>query len=82
MSTANSAELKSRVARVLAEHVGPALALDGAALEVLAVEDGVVQLRLGDICTGCPSTLMTVIMGIEAELRKHVPEVEYLEAVP
>jgi Fe-S cluster biogenesis protein NfuA len=30
----------------------------------------------------CPSSVMTVIMGIEQELRKHVPEVAYLEAVP
>jgi Fe-S cluster biogenesis protein NfuA len=77
-----AAELKMRVAKVLAEHVGPALAMDGAAIEVLDVTGGVVQVRLGGVCSGCPSTLMTVIMGIEQELRKHLPEVEYLEAVP
>jgi Fe-S cluster biogenesis protein NfuA len=82
MAAANGSELKTRVERVLAEEVGPALALDGAAIEVLDVTAGVVQVRLGGVCSGCPSTLMTVIMGIEQELRKHVPEVEYLEAVP
>jgi Fe-S cluster biogenesis protein NfuA len=75
-------ELKTRVEQVLAEQVGPALAMDGAAIEVLDVTGGVVQVRLGGVCSGCPSTLMTVIMGIEQELRKHLPEVEYLEAVP
>jgi Fe-S cluster biogenesis protein NfuA len=75
-------ELKTRVQQVLAEQVGPALAMDGAAIEVLDVTGGVVQVRLGGVCSGCPSTLMTVIMGIEQELRKHLPEVEYLEAVP
>jgi len=75
-------DLKTRVARVLAEQVGPALAMDGAAIEVVDVSDGVAQVRLGGVCSGCPSTIMTVIMGIEQELRKHVPEVEYLEAVP
>ena len=75
-------DLKARVARVLAEQVGPALAMDGAAIEVVDVSDGVAQVRLGGVCSGCPSTIMTVIMGIEQELRKHVPEVEYLEAVP
>jgi Fe-S cluster biogenesis protein NfuA len=82
MAIADSSELKTRVERVLAEEVGPALAMDGAAIEVLDVTAGVVQVRLGGVCSGCPSTLMTVIMGIEQELRKHVPEVEYLEAVP
>jgi Fe-S cluster biogenesis protein NfuA len=81
-SSPNSTDLKARVARVLSEHVGPALAMDGAAIEVLEVCDGVARVRLGGVCTGCPGTIMTVIMGIEEELRKHVPEVEYLEAMP
>ena len=75
-------DLKARVAQVLAEQVGPALAMDGTAIEVVDVSDGVAQVRLGGVCSGCPSTIMTVIMGIEEELKKHVPEVEYLEAVP
>ena len=75
-------DLKERVQRVLAEEVAPALALDGAELEVLDVSHGVVRLRLGPVCTGCPSTVMTLVMGIEQELRQRVPEVEYLEAVP
>ena len=77
-----SAELKERVARALAEEVGPALELDGTQIDVLDVSDGVARVRLGGVCSGCPSTLMLVIHGIEQELRRRVPEVEYLEAVP
>jgi Fe-S cluster biogenesis protein NfuA len=75
-------ELKERVAQVLAEEVGPALDLDGSAIEVLDVTGGVVQVRLSGACAGCPSTVMTLLMGLEHELRQRVPEVEYLEAVP
>jgi Fe-S cluster biogenesis protein NfuA len=78
----DSGNLKERVVRVLAEEVAPALQMDGAGLEVLDVTDGVVQVRLGGVCSGCPSTIMTVVMGIEQELRQRIPEVEYLEAVP
>jgi Fe-S cluster biogenesis protein NfuA len=78
----DNGELKSRVVRVLAEQVGPALEMDGTAIEVLEVSDGVVQVRLAGACAACPASVMTVVMGIEQELRKHVPEVEYLEAVP
>jgi Fe-S cluster biogenesis protein NfuA len=74
-------ELKDRAAQVIAEEIGPALDLDGAAIEVVGVEGGVVQVRLG-ACAGCPSTVMTIIMGLEHELRQRIPEVEYLEAVP
>jgi Fe-S cluster biogenesis protein NfuA len=34
------------------------------------------------VCAGCPATIMTVITSLEEELRKRVPEVEILEAVP
>ena len=76
------AELKERVARVLAEEIGPALQLDGGRIEVLDVSDGIARLRLNGVCDGCPSTIMTVLMGLEQELRQRIPEVEYLEAVP
>lgn len=76
------ATLKDRVARVLAAEIGPALGMDGTAIEVLDVADGVARVRLGGICGGCPSSIMAVINGIEQELRRLVPEVEYLEALP
>jgi Fe-S cluster biogenesis protein NfuA len=74
--------LKARVAQVLETDVKPALHMDGADIELLGVRNGVVQVRLHGTCTGCPSTIVAVIMGIEQELRKRVPEVQYLEAVP
>jgi Fe-S cluster biogenesis protein NfuA len=77
-----SDELKNRVKRALIDEIGPALQLDGAAIDVLDVGGGVVQVRLGGVCTGCPSTIMAVVMGLEQELRRRIPEVEYLEAVP
>jgi Fe-S cluster biogenesis protein NfuA len=75
-------DLKGQVTRVLADEVGPALQMDGAAIEVVDVADGVARVRLKGICSGCPSTIMTLIMGIEQELHQRVPQVEYLEAVP
>jgi Fe-S cluster biogenesis protein NfuA len=75
-------ELKDRVARVLATEVGPALQMDGTLIEVLDVTDGIARLRLGGVCGGCPSTIMVIIHGIEQELRRRVPGVEYVEAVP
>ena len=80
--TAQSDELKTRVAHVLAEEVGPVLQMDGGDIELLDITDGVVRVRLHGACSGCPSTIMAVITGIEQELRRRVPEVEYLEAIP
>ena len=77
-----SETLRLRVTQALAKHVGPALEMDGTQLEVLDVTEGVARIRLGGICGHCPSSIMTVVMGIEEELRRHVPEVAYIEAVP
>ena len=76
------ADLRERVARVLAEEVAPLLQMDGGGIEVLGVEDGVGRERLHAVCSGCAGTVYAVIMGIEEELRRRVPGVEYLEAVP
>jgi Fe-S cluster biogenesis protein NfuA len=75
-------DLQARVLRVLREEVAPALELDADQMELCAVEDGVVRLRLGRLCGGCPSTIMAVMMGLEQELRRRIPEVEYLELIP
>lgn len=75
-------DLRERVARAVAEEVLPALQMDGTEVEVVGVADGVVQVRLTGTCTGCPSSIRAVLTGVEEELRRRVPGVEYLEAVP
>lgn len=75
-------DFKAHVAKIIAEEVTPLLQMDGGSVEVVDVTDGVVQVRLHGTCASCPSTTYAVIMGVEQELRKRVPGVEYLEAVP
>jgi Fe-S cluster biogenesis protein NfuA len=78
---ANS-DLRDRVETILRTEVAPALDVDGSTLEVLDVEQGCARVRLNGVCAGCPATVMFLVRGMEEELRKHIPEVEYLEAVP
>lgn len=80
MSTAND-DLKARVQQVLAEDVAPALHMDGIDIEVVGIDDGVARVRV-PACAGCPSTIMTIVMTMEQELRRRVPEIKYLEVVP
>lgn len=75
-------DLRDRVEVVLRAQVAPVLELDGNSIEVLDVEGGCARVRLNGACSGCPATVMFVIRGMEEELRRHVPEIEYLEAVP
>ncbi len=80
--TQPSSDLRQRVEKVVREEVAPLLEMDGNGIEILSVEDGVVQVRLGGTCGCCPGSVHAVVIGIEEELRRRVPEVEYLEAVP
>jgi Fe-S cluster biogenesis protein NfuA len=80
-SSTERIDLHDRVAKVLAEDVAPALQMDGGSIELIDVAGGVARVRLLGVCNGCPSTIMAVMMGIEEELRRHVPEVEYIEPV-
>ena len=75
-------DLRQHVETVIRAEVAPALELDGTGIEVLGVEHGCARVRLNGACAGCPATVMFLVRGMEEELRKRVPEVEYLEAVP
>jgi Fe-S cluster biogenesis protein NfuA len=77
-----SLDLQRRVETALAEHARPALDMDGTRIEVLDVTDGIARLRLGGVCGNCPSSIMAAVMGLEELVRRHVPEVKTIEAVP
>ena len=56
--------------------IRPAVQADGGDIELVDVtEDGTVQIRFHGACHGCPSSTMTLQMGIERNLREKVPEI-------
>ncbi len=56
--------------------IRPAIQADGGDIELVKVaEDGVVSIRFHGACHGCPSSTMTLQMGIERNLIERVPEV-------
>ena len=63
--------------------IRPQLQADGGDVELVDVTaDGVVQVRLKGHCAGCPMAQMTIKGGIERRLKKAVPGVKSVEAVP
>ncbi len=62
--------------------IRPAVQADGGDVELVEVTaDGVVRIRLHGACVGCPSSTVTLQMGIERNLREHVPEITGVESV-
>ncbi len=65
------------------DKIRPNLQADGGDVEFVDVtDDGVVKLRLVGACAGCPMSTMTLAFGIERELKKQVPGVKRVQAVP
>lgn len=63
--------------------LAPSFALQGVELGIAQVEpDGIVQVYLKGACQACPSSAMSLISGIEQQVREEVPEVAYLEMIP
>ncbi len=67
------------VEHVLAE-LRPALAADGGGIDLIAVEDGWVRVRLRGACTQCPAQASTLRGALEPRLRERLPFVRGLRA--
>jgi riboflavin kinase/FMN adenylyltransferase len=77
-----ASDLASQVKRFLAEEVAPVLQMDRQQIQLLDIQNSVARVRIQGGCGGCPSSVMTIIFGLEQELRRRIPQIEYLEIVP
>ncbi len=70
-----TSELAQRVLGVLDDQVNPSIAMHGGHADLVAVEEGVVYVRLSGGCQGCGLAAVTLSQGIEVALRDSVPEI-------
>jgi Fe-S cluster biogenesis protein NfuA len=75
-------ELKKKIEEAL-EGVRPYLMSDGGDCEVVSIsEDGTeIDIRLLGACGTCPSSLMTLKMGIERSIKEAIPSIEKVHAI-
>ena len=74
MSTETMALTLENVEKVLGE-LRPFLMADGGNVEVVELDGPIVKVRLQGACGSCPSSTMTLKMGIERKMRESIPEV-------
>ena len=73
--------LLARVARVI-DLIRPAVQADGGDVELVGMtSEHLVQIRFHGACVGCPSAAATLQLGIERNLKEHVPEVKGVQAI-
>jgi Fe-S cluster biogenesis protein NfuA len=66
---------KEKVQYLLAHKINPGVAAHAGFVELIDVKDNNVYIRLGGGCQGCGAADFTLRQGIEAIIRKEVPEI-------
>lgn len=75
------AAIVGQIKELLDTRVRPAVAQDGGDITFHGFERGVVYLHMQGACAGCPSSTLTLKMGIENLLRHYIPEVTEVRPV-
>ena len=71
----------SQIRKILERDVRPYVEQDGGEISFAGYRDGVVEVILQGACAGCPSSSITLKMGIEARLKEEIPEVKSVVAL-
>ncbi|WP_028028995.1 NifU family protein [Gemmobacter nectariphilus] len=74
-------EIVKQIKELLDTRVRPAVAQDGGDITFHGFDRGVVYLHMKGACAGCPSSTLTLKMGIENLLRHYIPEVTEVRPV-
>lgn len=79
--TGEDGEIVGQIKELLDSRVRPAVAQDGGDITFHGFERGIVYLHMQGACAGCPSSTLTLKMGIENLLRHYIPEVTEVRPV-
>lgn len=79
--TGEDGDIVAQIKELLDTRVRPAVAQDGGDITFHGFDRGVVYLHMQGACAGCPSSTLTLKMGIENLLRHYIPEVTEVRPV-
>ena len=74
-------EIVAKIREILERDVRPYVESDGGEISFAGYRDGVVEVLLQGACAGCPSSSITLKMGIEARLKEEIPEIRSVVAL-
>lgn len=80
-SSEEDSDVVKQIKEILETRVRPAVARDGGDIAFEDFDKGILFLRMQGACAGCPSSVVTLKMGIENMMHHYVPEVLEVRAV-
>ena len=69
-----------RITTVL-DELRPNVQMDGGDIEFVRFQEGIVYVRMHGACVGCPMSVYTLKMGLEAALKERIIEVHEVIAL-
>jgi NFU1 iron-sulfur cluster scaffold homolog, mitochondrial len=67
-------EVENKIIEVLEQYIRPAVEQDGGLITFKELKDGVLTVQMRGSCSGCPSSTLTLKAGIEALLKRLLPD--------
>jgi NFU1 iron-sulfur cluster scaffold homolog, mitochondrial len=67
-------EVENKIIEVLEQYIRPAVEQDGGLITFKELKDGVLTVQMRGSCSGCPSSTVTLKAGIEALLKRLLPD--------
>ena len=68
-------DIAIQIEDLLETRVRPSVAGHGGDIVFHGYADGVVELEMRGACSGCPSSMATLKMGVENMLKHYIPEI-------
>ena len=81
ISLKGSNDIEQKIHEILDAQIRPAVASDGGDVIFDSYKDGILKLHLQGSCSHCPSSIMTLKVGIESMLKKAIPEIKEVVSV-
>ena len=66
-------EVETKIIEVLEQYIRPAVEQDGGLITFKELKEGILTVQMRGSCSGCPSSTMTLKAGIEALLKRLLP---------
>ncbi len=72
---------KTKVEKIIDEHIRPMLKADGGDIKLIEVKEDIIKVQLTGACGSCPMSQLTLTQGVERMLKEYIPEIKSVVGV-